>query len=383
MTAHPYFEDTAPDLAAFDALVSQTLSPADLRFTDTVEKNVPIYDAAALAPVLADAARRRSLLAEWADVFGRTAGVLVLKGAGDRSAIDAATEVYLRIIAEEKAGTGGGADHFAAAGKNDRIWNSAQKLCLIAPEVFARYFASPSIQAVCEAWLGPGSQMTAQVNLVRPGGRAQEPHRDYHLGFQTEEVARNFPVHAHVLSAALTLQGALAHCDMPVESGTTQLLPFSQTYPEGYLAYRHAAFRELFASRRIQLPLAQGDAVFFNPALFHAAGDNDTADIARMANLLQISSPFGRAMESLDRSAMVRALYPVLADMDLRPSERAAVIAAAAEGYSFPTNLDTDPPVGGLAPETQAALMTRCLDALAPFATFDAELARQDARRRA
>ncbi len=383
MTAHPFFENEKLDLAAFETLVSQTLSETDLRFADAVVKNVPIYDARALAPVLEDRTRRHALLAEWADVFGRTAGVLVLKAAADTGAIDAATEVYLGIIAEEKARAGGGADHFAAAGANDRIWNSAQKLCLAAPEVFARYFAAPAIQAVCEAWLGPGYQMTAQVNLVRPGGRAQAPHRDYHLGFQTEEVARAFPAHAHTLSAALTLQGALAHCDMPVESGTTQLLPFSQSFPEGYLAYRHDEFREVFAARKVQLPLEKGDAVFFNPALFHAAGDNDTANIERMANLLQVSSAFGRAMESLDRSAMVRALYRVLAELDLSPAERGAVIAAAAEGYSFPTNLDTDPPVGGLAPETQAALVARCLDAGDSFATFDAELARQDARRRA
>ena len=28
-------------------------------------------------------------------------------------------------------------------------------------------------------------------------------------------------------------------------------------------------------------------------------------------------------------------------------------IAARAEGYAFPTNLDRDPPVGGMAPKTQ------------------------------
>jgi ectoine hydroxylase-related dioxygenase (phytanoyl-CoA dioxygenase family) len=37
------------------------------------------------------------------------------------------------------------------------------------------------------------------------------------------------------------------------------------------------------------------------------------------------------------------------------------VIAACAEGYSFPTNLDRDPPVSGLAPESQNQLMHRAL----------------------
>ena len=39
----------------------------------------------------------------------------------------------------------------------------------------------------------------------------------------------------------------------------------------------------------VQLALGIGDAVFFNPALFHAAGTNRTTDVDRMANLLQVS----------------------------------------------------------------------------------------------
>jgi len=49
------------------------------------------------------------------------------------------------------------------------------------------------------------------------------------------------------------------------------------------------------------MPLEKGDAVFFNPALLHAAGSNHATDIRRMANLQQISSAFGRPMETVDR----------------------------------------------------------------------------------
>jgi ectoine hydroxylase-related dioxygenase (phytanoyl-CoA dioxygenase family) len=45
----------------------------------------------------------------------------------------------------------------------------------------------------------------------------------------------------------------------------------------------------------------------------------------------------------------------------LTPDEAGNAIAASAEGYSFPTNLDRDPPIGGLAPETQQALFHRAL----------------------
>jgi len=152
---------------------------------------------------------------------------------------------------------------------------------------------------------------------------------------------------------------------MPVESGPTKLLPFSQLYRAGYAAWRRDDFRALFEERCIQLPLTKGDALFFNPAVFHAAGANSSSDIHRMANLLQVSSAFGRAMETVDREKMCKLLYPhaVSAHQNktLGVADLEAAIAASAEGYSFPTNLNRDPPKGGLAPETQQALFTRAL----------------------
>ena len=137
-------------------------------------------------------------------------------------------------------------------------------------------------------------------------------HRDYHLGFQSPKTSAEYPAHVHALSPVLTLQGAVAHCDMPVETGPTLYLPHSQKYPHGYLAYWLPEFQEYFVANHVQLPLAKGDAVFFNPALFHAAGSNHTTDVRRMANLLQVSSAFGRAMETVDRRRVVEAVYPAL-----------------------------------------------------------------------
>jgi len=37
------------------------------------------------------------------------------------------------------------------------------------------------------------------------------------------------------------------------------------------------------------------------------------------------------------------------------------VIAACAEGYPFPTNLDLDQPIDGLAPPTQADILSRAV----------------------
>ncbi len=383
-----YYTGEDLSVAAFRALVAQKLDPASVPRADAIEKSVPVYDMARLRPDLRGAARR-GLQAEWAWVLKDGPGVLLLKNSfPDLAVIDRATALFDAIIAREAAAGGAKGDHFAKAGKNARIWNVAQKQCLADPEGFVLYHGNPAIDAVSEAWLGPGYQMTTQVNVVRPGGAAQTPHRDYHLGFMSAERIRDFPVHVHDLSPFLTLQGGIAHGDAPVEAGPTRLLPFSQSYGPGYLAYHEAEFAAVFADHAVQVPLDKGDVIFFNPALFHAAAENRTADMHRMVNLMQVCSGLGRAMEALDRAAMCRAIYPVLqrlaAAQEPDPAvDTAAAVAAAAEGYSFPTSLDTDPPVGGLAPETMAQLFHRALAAgMAPEA-FAQALAAMAARRRA
>ncbi|MDT6983603.1 phytanoyl-CoA dioxygenase family protein [Streptomyces lusitanus] len=348
------------DLDAFRALVEQSTDPSAYPLASAVERNVLLYDAERLA--LAD---RRTAQAELVRALADGPGIVVIRGAfPDPSVVDRTTAVFDALIAQQRASGAAAGDHFAKPGANDRVWNALEKAALHDPAVFADYYANDIVALVSTAWLGPGYQVTSQVNVVNPGGAAQTVHRDYHLGFLSNETAAAHPAHVHRLSPVLTLQGAVAHCDMPVESGPTMYLPHSQKYEAGYLAWRLPEFRAYFEDHYVQLPLRKGDAVFFNPALFHAAGANHSADIRRAANLLQVSSAFGRAMETVDREAVVGAVYPVLL---ARKAEGVPerwlenVIAASAEGYPFPTNLDNDPPVDGLAPPSQADMVRRAL----------------------
>ncbi|MFE1029646.1 phytanoyl-CoA dioxygenase family protein [Streptomyces sp. NPDC058818] len=346
------------DLDTFRALVEQPTDPADHPRARAVERNVPVYDAGRLHD-------DRETAAELVRALADGPGIVVLEGAfPDPSVVDRATAVFDALIAEQRASGTDAGDHFAAPGANDRVWNALEKAALYDAEAFADYYANDALALVARAWLGPGYQVTSQINVVNPGGTAQTVHRDYHLGFLANEVAAAYPAHVHRLSPVLTLQGAVAHRDMPVESGPTMYLPHSQKYEPGYLAWRLPEFRTYFEAHHVQLPLVKGDAVFFNPALFHAAGTNRSADIRRMANLLQVSSAFGRAMEAVDREAVANAVYPVLRKrrgegVDERWLEN--VVAASAEGYPFPTNLDSDPPVDGLAPPSQADVLRRAL----------------------
>ncbi len=137
---------------------------------------------------------------------------------------------------------------------------------------------------------------------------------------------------------------------MPLASGPAELLPYSQLFTNGYTAYRHPEFVEMFHKSMVQLELSRGDAIFFNPALFHAAGENSTTDVRRSADALQISACWGKAMESVDRQAILRATWPDLRDLAARRSGDSdemrvdGLLQAICDGYSSPTNLDRDPP---------------------------------------
>ena len=354
------------DLDAFKEVVERTANRADYPFAAAVASNVPVYNGIEARSAAASPETRKELMAEWVEALTVGPGIIVIRGAfADLAAIDKANAHFWAIIDEERLNNVGGGDHFAKPGANDRVWNALEKLCLRDPAVFAAYYGAPVIALVSEAWLGPAYQITSQLNVVNPGGAAQVAHRDYHLGFQSAQAIERFPVHVHRLSPVLTLQGAVAHCDMAVETGPTLYLPFSQSYLPGYMATGRAEFRDYFDKHHVQLPLLKGDAVFFNPALFHAAGTNRSKDVRRIANLLQVSSAFGRAMESVDRLKMSLRLYPALKDLLAGKAISAAdadnAIAACAEGYSFPTNLDRDPPKGGMAPKSQQDLMRQAL----------------------
>lgn len=359
-TDPPWIGESECRIDDFRPQVLRDTERADYPNATEVRSNVPVYSAAAVA-----GGDRRELQAELIRALADGPGVVLFEGAFSSDLVDRANEGFFAIIAAQRAAGRAAGDHFGRPGANDRIWNAAQKLALHAPNVFAEYYANDTLAVVCQAWLGPRYQVTSQVNVVNPGGNAQVPHRDYHLGFVPDEHLAQYPAHLHRTSPVLTLQGAVAHCDMPVESGPTMLLPHSQRFAGGYIAFNRPEFVEFFADHHVQLPLNKGDAMFFNPALYHAAGSNVSGDIRRIANLLQVSSPFGRAMEALDRTAMVRAIYPALLAMKAagRPQrDLHNAVVATAEGYAFPTNLDSDQPIGSLAPPSQVDSVLAALD---------------------
>ena len=337
----------------------------DYKFASAIDQNILVYDCERLSEKILDRKARREVMAELCRALSIGPGIVALKKMyPDTSIVDRVSKVFWQIIDEQRLRGEEKGDYYAKPGSNDRVWNVQEKLSLRDPEAFVDYYANDFMSLIATSWLGPAYQITTQVNVVNPGCEAQEPHRDYHLGFFTDEGAMDYPTHVHKLSPVLTLQGAVAHTDMPLETGPTMFLPHSQNMESGYVAWRNPDIRKYFAENFSQLPLAKGDGTFFNPAVFHAAGTNRTTDIKRMANLTQIGSAFGRTLESVNRQQMSISIFPVLkqrrsamwSDVDIKN-----VIAACSEGYPFPTNLDRDSPLKRLAPQSQADLVWKAL----------------------
>lgn len=351
-------------LAAFKTLTSQLTLPTTYPLAVDVQKNVPIYDCSNID--LSNVEGVEALKDELFHVLYDGPGVYVMKNFfTDMATLDSANEAFATIIENESRENGAKGDHFAPASANSRIWNSFSKHCLQDPASFVKYYSNPLFRLVSDAYLGPAYRITTQVNVVKPGGKAQVSHRDYHLGFQTKEDVARWPKPMHDASRLLTLQGAVAHTDMPQESGPTRLLPFSQSFEAGFMAYRQEEFNAYFLKNYVALPLKKGDAVFFSPALFHAAGENTTAGFERSANLIQVSSAFGKPMESVDSLPLVERSWELLAEKHTkegRSHDLEALVSAIAEGYPFPTNLDRRPPApGGMAPESEQDVLKRGL----------------------
>lgn len=360
-----YSQSESPSLAEFQKICARDCSAQEYPLASSIPSNIPVYDL--LSHPAEDGEHVNQLQDEWHHVLLSGPGVLVLKNfIKDHGLVHHVSAVFDDIIASEASTAKG--DHFAPSGKNSRIWNSFKKHAMRDPVSFLAYYSNPWLRHISDAWLGPAYQITAQVNLVRPGGQPQVAHRDYHLGFQTVETCARYPKAIHLVSQFLTLQGGIAHSGVPLDSGPTRFLPFTQLFEEGFMAYRLTRFQEYFNQHWVSLPLEIGYAVFFNPALFHAAGENKTSQVDRNVNLLQVSSAFGKTMERIDTHAIIEKCFDISKEryqqegLCAEVQSAIAAIAAIADGYPFPTDLDTRQPApGGMAPQREQEVVLYAL----------------------
>jgi Phytanoyl-CoA dioxygenase (PhyH) len=181
--AHTWLTDRDCDLDEFRALVEQTTDLTAYPRAGAVESNVLVYDAKHLRESTRTDEDRLAVRAELVHALLDGPGLVLFRGAFDPAVVDRATAIFTDLIDEEIAAGRSRGDHFAKPGTNARLWDSLSKLAAHDADVFVDYFANDVLALISVAWLGPGYQVTSQVNLVNPGGVAQSVHRDYHLGY--------------------------------------------------------------------------------------------------------------------------------------------------------------------------------------------------------
>ena len=109
------------------------------------------------------------------------------------------------------------------------------------------------------------------------------------------------------------------------------------------MTFQLPEFQKYFLEHYVGCPLETGDGIFFNPALFHAAGENHTSKFERSTNLSQVSSAFRKPMECVETLALVDLCWEDLTQkykVKGMNDEVRAFVAAFAECYPFPTDLD-------------------------------------------
>ena len=251
------------DLAA---LVAHRTDLAEYPYAHSVADGVLLYHSAALVEQSSNPETRAEIQDEIARALLTGPGITVFQGAFDAEILDRASVVFRELIARQHESGAASGDHFAKPGANDRIWGAQLKLALEYPKAYVDYYANSIVALASEAWLGPMYQVTSDVNVVNPGGAAQNPHRDYHLGFMSSDVAAKFRAHVHRLTPALTLQGAVAHVDMPAETGPTKYLPYSQQFESGYLAFERPRVQGVLRSQLRPIAFEEGRCRLLQPS---------------------------------------------------------------------------------------------------------------------
>ena len=225
------------------------------------------------------------------------------------------------------------------------------------PEVFADYYANDVLALVSEAWLGPDYQVTSQVNVVNPGGQAQVAHRDYHLGFMDARsrgplpgpgppaLARRSPCRARSRTATCPSRPA-RRSTCPTRSSTSPA-----TSPSTSRSSRSTS-RSTTSSCRWRRATPRSSTPPCSTAPARTVSTDVTPDGQPAAGVLRVRPRHGDRRPGRDVPGRVPGAAGEEGGRRVRQATWTTSSPPSAEGYAFPTNLDRDQPIDGLAPQT-------------------------------
>ena len=262
-------------------------------------------------------------------------------------------------MARQRVEGGGAGEHFEPFGVNERVWNALEKLAVTNPAVFVDYYANPVIAKIATAWLGPNYQVTSQVNVVNPGGKAQSGHRDYHLGFLHAETIARFPEHVQRALAGAHAAGRGGAQRHAAGERPDDVPPALAEVRAGLHRDEPAGLPGVLRAAPHPAAVATGGCRVLQPGGLPRRGHEPLGRLPPhrqpAADLLGVRAGDGErrpAPGSAPRSTR---------RCGRRPRRPEHAVAASAEGYAFPTNLDRDAAVDGLTPPSQADLVRQAL----------------------
>ena len=306
-----------------------------LSIPHNIIKNIPIIKNSVFNPIFNRLIPKEihQIKKELNNTLVNESGILVVKNVIPIKLINKTNKLiddilYKQIIPEN--------DHFS---NNLRIWNFFEKFCINNPELFINYFKNPVFNLVFQSYLGPKYTVSSQINIVEPGSKSQIFHRDYHLGLMDYNDIEKYPKNIQISSSNLTLQCLIAHTNINKFNGSTKLLPYSQKIETGYLDIKKEKTLINCEENYIQLNLNAGDVLFFNPAVYHAAGSNNSF-YNRIGNILQINSAFSVPMEVYNYNLIKKKVSNNLTGINLKKSEFEGLKEMIFNKYEYPKKLD-------------------------------------------
>lgn len=306
-----------------------------LKFPFKVVQSIPFYKNKEINPSLNPQILNNlgELKEEINYVLVNGPGILIIKNLIDKNLVNYSNLVIDNITNKQKPTKN---DHFS---NNLRIWNFYEKFSIQSPTTFIHYHKNPILNLVVDSYLGPKYQISSQINIVKPGSKSQVFHRDYHLGLMELDEIKKYPPNIQTSSMNLTLQGLIAHSDINKINGSTKFVPFSQNNKKGYLEIKNKKIIKECEQNYLQLNLEKGDAVFFNPAIYHAAGENnDNKD--RIANIFQFNSAFSKPMEKVNNNLIKKSVNNHILNSSLDYYELHNIYSFVYDNYNYPKNLD-------------------------------------------
>ena len=222
------------------------------------------------------------------------------------------------------------------------IENFYEKFCKKNPSLFINYFKKPMFNHVIQSYLGPKYEVNSKLTIVPSETPEEEFGCSYHMGVMNKDELLKYPKNIHTSCQNLTLQMYISHSYMSKEMRSIKLIPYSQTYSDGYLKIQeNQDLVDLCHDNYVEFDLEKGDCIVYNSALYRSISENKRGP-TRISNMLEINSAFSKPMETVDKDIIADKVSEHLNYLHLTPLEMECIHELIFNKYDYPRILHNE-----------------------------------------